>query len=103
MKLKRIGVDLAKNVFQVHGVDHREKAVWRKRLSRDRWLQAMTEAAEPGCEIGMDACGRAHHCARQLQARGLRVKLMAPQYVKPYVPRNKNDAKDAEDICEAMS
>jgi transposase len=103
MKLKRIGVDLAKNVFQVHGVDHREKAVWRKRLPRDRWLQAVTEAAEPGCEIGMEACGGAHHWARQLQARGFRVKLMAPQYVKPYVPRNKNDAKDAEGICEAMS
>jgi transposase len=103
MKLMRIGVDLAKNVFQVHGVDHREKAVWRKRLTRDRWLQAVTEAAEPGCEIGMEACGGAHHWARQLQARGFRVKLIAPQYVKPYVPRNKNDAKDAQGICEAMS
>jgi transposase len=103
MKLKRIGVDLAKNVFQVHGVDHREKAVWRKRLPRDRWLQMISEVAEPGCEIGMEACGGAHHWARQLQARGYRVKMMAPQYVKPYVPRNKNDAKDAQGICEAMS
>ncbi|WP_445145871.1 IS110 family transposase [Dyella sp. Tek66A03] len=103
MKLMRIGVDLAKNVFQVHGVDHREKAVWRKRLTRDRWLQAVSEAAEPGCEIAMEACAGAHHWARQLQARGFRVKLIAPQYVKPYVPRNKSDAKDAEGICEAMS
>ncbi|WP_445145868.1 IS110 family transposase [Dyella sp. Tek66A03] len=103
MKLMRIGVDLAKNVFQVHGVDRREKAVWRKRLPRDRWLQAVSEAAEPGCEVGMEACAGAHHWARQLQARGFRVKLIAPQYVKPYVLRNKSDAKDAEGICEAMS
>src|SRR6478672_4160619 len=102
-ELMRIGVDLAKNVFQVHGVDRREHAVWRKRLQRDRWLQAIAEVAPPDCEIGMESCGGSHHWARQLQARGFRVKLIAPQFVKPYVKSNKNDANDAEAICEAMS
>lgn len=103
MKLKRIGVDLAKQVFQVHGVDRYEQPIWRRRLPRERWLQAVVETAEPGCEIGMESCGGAHHWARQLQARGFRVKLIAPQFVKPYVKSNKNDANDAEAICEAMS
>jgi len=103
MKLKRIGVDLAKNVFQIHGVDSHEKPVWRQRLRREHWLQTMLEKIEPGCEIGMESCGGAHHWARQLQARGYQVKLIAPQFVKPYVKSNKNDANDAEAICEAMS
>jgi transposase len=103
MKLKRIGVDLAKQVFQVHGVDRYEQPIWRRRLPRERWLQAIVETAEPGCEIGMESCGGSHHWARQLQARGFRVKLIAPQFVKPYVKSNKNDANDAEAICEAMS
>jgi transposase len=94
---------LAKNVFQIHGVDRHEKPIWRQRLSRDRWLQTVLEKIEPGCEIGMESCGGAHHWARQLQARGYRVKLIAPQFVKPYVKSNKNDANDAEAICEAMS
>ena len=103
MKLMRIGVDLAKNVFQIHGVDCHEKPVWRQRLPRDRWLQTVLEKVEPGCEIGMESCGGAHHWARQLEALGFRVKLIAPQFVKPYVKSNKNDANDAEAICEAMS
>lgn len=103
MKLMRIGVDLAKNVFQIHGVDCHEKPVWRQRLSRERWLQTVLEKIEPGCEIGMESCGGAHHWARQFEARGFRVKLIAPQFVKPYVKSNKNDANDAETICEAMS
>ncbi|MHC8381840.1 IS110 family RNA-guided transposase [Pseudomonas sp. LB3P14] len=103
MKLMRIGVDLAKNVFQIHGVDRNEQPVWRQRLSRDRWLQTVLKKIEPGCEIGMESCGGAHHWARQLQARGFRVRLIAPQFVKPYVKSNKNDANDAEAICEAMS
>lgn len=103
MKLKRVGVDLAKNVFQVHGVDLCEKAVWRRRLCRDRWLKVLLETIEPGCEIGMECCSGAHHWARELQKRGYRVKLIAPQFVKPYVKSNKNDANDAEAICEAMS
>jgi transposase len=103
MKLMRIGVDLAQNVFQIHGVDCHEKPVWRQRLPRDRWLQMVLEKVEPGCEIGMESCGGAHHWARQLEALGFRVKLIAPQFVKPYVKSNKNDANDAEAICEAMS
>ncbi|MNZ84466.1 Transposase IS116/IS110/IS902 family protein [compost metagenome] len=99
----RVGIDLAKNVFQVHGVDCREQPVWRQRLPRERWLQTVLEKIEPGCEIGMESCGGAHHWARQLEARGFRVRLIAPQFVKPYVKSNKNDANDAEAICEAMS
>ncbi|MDQ9169387.1 IS110 family transposase [Oxalobacteraceae bacterium R-40] len=103
MKLIRIGVDLAKNVFQVHGVDRFEKPVWRKKLGRSEWLKVVLERIEPGCEIGMEACSGAHHWARQLQQHGYIVKLIAPQFVKPYVKSNKNDANDAEAICEAMS
>jgi transposase len=103
MKITRVGVDLAKNVFQVHGVDRDEKCVWRRKLSRNNWLEILLESIEPGCEIGMEACGSAHHWARKLQAQGYTVKLIAPQFVKPYVKSNKNDANDAEAICEAMS
>src|SRR5579859_5463961 len=103
MKLTRIGVDIAKQVFQLHGTDRFEQTVWRRRLPRERWLQVLREVAEPGCEIGLEACGGAHHWARKLQALGYRVKLIAPQFVKPYVKSNKNDANDAEAICEAMS
>ena len=102
MKLIRVGVDLAKNVFQVHGVDRSEKPVWRRRLSRANWLKTLVETVEPGCEIGMEACAGAHHWARQLQQWGYAVKLIAPQFVKPYVKSNKNDANDAEAICEAL-
>ena len=103
MKLIRVGVDLAKNVFQLHGVDQSEKVALRRKLTRENWLKVLLKAVEPGCEIGMEACGGAHHWARKLQAHGFRVKLIAPQFVKPYVKSNKNDANDAEAICEAMS
>ncbi len=103
MKIMRVCVDLAKNVYQVHGVDRTEKPVWCRRLSREKWLRVLLEKAEPGCEIGMEACAGAHHWARQLQAHGLTVKMIAPQFIKPYVKSNKNDANDAEAICEAMS
>ena len=102
-KLSRVGIDLAKNVFQLHGVDRNEENVWRRRLTRRNWLKVLLEKAEPGCEIGMEACAGAHHWARQLQAKGFTVRLIAPQFVKPYVKSNKNDANDAEAICEAMS
>ena len=102
MKIIRVGVDLAKNVFQVHGVDCNEKPVWQRKLNRAAWLKVLLETIEPGCEVGMEACGSAHHWARQLQAKGYSVKLIAPQFVKPYVKSNKNDANDAEAICEAM-
>ena len=75
MKLIRVGVDLAKNVFQVHGVDRNEKAVWRRKLTRESWIKVLLETVEPGCEIGMEACGGAHHWARQLQAHGFKVRL----------------------------
>src|SRR5258708_4779445 len=103
MKLIRVGVDLAKNVFQVHGIDRSEKSVWRRKLSRANWLATLLETIEPGCLIGMEACGGAHHWARRLQGHGFKVSLIAPQFVKPYVKSNKNDANDAEAICEAMS
>ncbi len=103
MKLIRVGVDLAKNVIQVHGVDCNEKSIWRRRLSRKKWLKVLLETVDPGCEIGMEASSGAHHWARQLQAQGFEVKLVAPQFVKPYVKNNKNDANDAEAVCEAMS
>jgi transposase len=103
MKLTRVGVDLAKQVFQVHGVDRAERPAWCKRLKRSRWIAELERAAEPGAEIGMEACGSAHHWARVLQGKGYRVKLIAPQFVKPYVKTNKTDANDAEAICEAMS
>ena len=103
MKLSRIGIDLAKNVFQLHGVDCQEKAIWKRRLKRDQWLKAVMDQAEPGCVIGMEACSGAHHWARVLQGQGCTVKLIPPQFVKPYVKSNKNDANDAEAICEAMS
>jgi transposase len=102
MKLSRVGVDLAKNVYQLHGVDRSGNTVWKRRLRRNVWLQALMDKAEPGCVIGMEACTGAHHWARELQSRGYEVRLIAPQFVKPYVKSNKNDANDAEAICEAM-
>ena len=103
MKISRVGVDLAKNVFQLHGVDRHGETVLKRRLSRDKWIRVLVNSAEPGCEIEMEACGGAHHWARLLMKKGFRVKLIPPQFVTPYVKSNKNDAKDAEAICEAMS
>jgi len=103
MKLSRVGIDLAKNVYQLHGVDRSGKTVWKRRLKRHQWFKVLLDKAGPGCVIGMEACAGAHHWARQLQSRGYTVKLIPPQFVKPYVKSNKNDAKDAEAICEAMS
>lgn len=103
MEITRVGVDIAKAVFQVHGVDRFGRPVWKRQLRRGNWLRILTERLEPGCEIGMEACSGAHHWARELRARGFEVRLIPPQYVKPYVKRQKNDATDAEAICEAMS
>ena len=69
-KLSRVGIDLAKNVFQLHGVDRHGKVVWRRRLTRNNWLKVLLEKIEPGCTIGMEACTGAHHWARELQAKG---------------------------------
>lgn len=101
MKITTIGIDLAKNVFQVHGVDDRGKTVLRKQLKRDQMAPFFANLLP--CRIGMEACGSAHFWANKLQAMGHTVKLMAPQFVKPYVKTNKNDAADAEAICEAVS
>lgn len=101
MNIKRVGIDLAKQVFQVHGVDSQEKAVLRKQLRRAQMLDYFQKL--PTCLIGMEACSSAHYWARELQKMGHTVKLMAPQFVKPYVKSNKNDANDAEAICEAVA
>ena len=96
MKITTVGIDLAKNVFQVHGVDQRGKVVVQKRLRRQQVLTFFTQ--QPPCLVGMEACGGAHYWARKLQTQGHTVKLMAPQFVKPYVKANKTDAADAEAI-----
>ena len=95
MQITRVGVDLAKNVFQVHGVDESGECIWKRKLRRANWLETLTMKLEPGCEIGMEACGGAHHWGRALEARGFQVKLIPAQYVKPYVKRQKSDATDA--------
>lgn len=100
MKITTIGIDLAKNVFQVHGVDERGKVVLKKQLRRDQMATFFVNL--PPCLIGMEACSSAHHWARKLQGMGHTVRLMAPQFVKPYVKTNKNDAADAEAICETV-
>src|SRR3546814_16802625 len=99
MKITTIGLDLAKNVFQVHGADTRGKAVLRKQLRCDQVIEFFANL-QP-CLIGMEACGRAHYWDRQLQGLGHTVKLMAPQFVKPYVESNTYDVADAQAICEA--
>jgi len=99
MNITTIGVDLAKSVFQVHGVDGHGKAGLRKQLRRAQVLPFFANL--PPCLVGMEACGGAHYWARELAKLGHTVRLMAPQFVKPYVKTNKNDAADAEAICEA--
>jgi transposase len=101
MQITTVGLDLAKNVFQVHGVDKHGKAVLRKQLRRDQGASFFANL--PACVVGMEACSSAHHWARKLQSMGHTARLMAPQFVKPYVKSNKNDAADAEAICEAVS
>jgi transposase len=101
MNIRTIGLDLAKNVFQVHGVDAQGKVVLRKQVARASL--AAFFANLPPCLVGMEACASAHFWARKLVAQGHVVKLMAPQFVKPYVKGSKTDAADAEAICEAVS
>ena len=100
MTIATIGIDLAKNVIQVHAADQHGREVMKKPLKRGQVLPFFVRL-EP-CLIGMEACGSAHYWARKLSALGHTVKLMAPQFVKPYVKTNKNDAADAEAICEAV-
>lgn len=100
MNITQVGIDLAKRVFQIHGVDGRGKAVLRKQLKRSQMAEFFARLSP--CLIGMEACGGAHFWARKLADCGHTVKLIAPQFVKPYVKSNKNDAADAEAICEAV-
>lgn len=99
-KVSVIGLDLAKNVFQVHGVDEQGRVVVRERLKRSQVLPYFAKL--PSCLVGIEACGGAHYWARELSRLGHAVKMMAPAFVKPYVKSNKNDRNDAEAICEAV-
>lgn len=101
MNITRIGLDLAKSVFQVHAVDHKGHRLFSRALKREK-MMAFFQNLSP-CLIGMEACASSHFWARTLMAMGHEVKLIAPQFVKPYVKGNKNDANDAEAICEAVS
>ena len=96
-----IGLDLAKNIFQVHGVDGDGEIVIRRQLRRARVMAFF--AKQPRCLVGMEACATSHFWAREIGKLGHEVRLMPPRYVKPYVKRNKNDAADAEAICEAVT
>ena len=100
MQVTTIGLDIAKNLFQVHGIDAAEKVVVRKQLRRSQVLEFFKTL--PGCLVGMEACATAHYWARELTKRGHQVRLMPAKDVKAYVKRNKNDAADAEAICEAV-
>ena len=101
MQLTTIGFDLGKNVFQVHGVTADGQVIVRKKLGRAEVLPFF-RSLDP-CLVGMEACFSAHHWGRELAALGHQVKLMPPSYVKPYVKRGKNDAVDAEAICDAVT
>ena len=100
-KLSVVGIDLAKSIFHLVGLDERGKIILRKRLARGEVMPFMAKL--PRVLVGMEACGGAHYWARQLREQGHEVKLMAPQYVKPYVKTNKNDLRDAEAIAEAVT
>ena len=101
MTIIRIGLDTAKHVFQVHGVDENEQTVVRRQLRRGEMEKFFGKLAPT--RIGLEACGASHYWARLLRGLGHEVVLLPPQYIKPYVKRGKNDANDAEAICEAMS
>ncbi|UCQ11986.1 IS110 family transposase [Edwardsiella tarda] len=101
MSVKTIGIDLAKEVFQIHGTDEHGKRLFNKQLKRAKMLSFFANI--PPCLIGMEACASAHFWAGKLISIGHNVKLMAPQFVKPYVKTNKHDAADAEAICEAVT
>jgi len=100
MEVTTIGLDLAKHWFQVHGINNEGSVIVRKRLRRAEVLGFFAEL--PPCLVGIEACATAHHWARQIARAGHQVKLMPPAYVKAYVRRGKNDANDAEAICEAV-
>lgn len=101
MDISTIGIDLAKRIMQIHGVDRNGKTVLKKKVQRDDLLTFM--ANTPKCLVGIEACGSSNYWAREITKLGHNVKLMAPQFVKPYVKTNKNDQADAEAICEAVA
>lgn len=101
MNITTLGIDLAKNIFQIHGVDHKGKALLKKKLSRKKLFEFIANL--PKCKIVMEACGSANYWARQFISYGHEVKLISPQFVKPFVKGNKNDRNDAEAIVEAAS
>jgi transposase len=101
MNITTLGIDLAKNVFQLHGSDHKGKVVLKKQLSRQKFGEFMVNL--PPCKVAMEACGGANYWARKFMSQGHEVKLMSPQFVKPFVKSNKNDRNDAEAIVEASS
>ncbi len=101
MNINLLGIDIAKNVFQLHGVDHKGNAVLKKRISRDRLANYVANI--PQCTIAMESCGGANYWARVFQRAGHNVKLISPQFVKPFVKSNKNDAIDAQAITEAAA
>ena len=101
MQITTIGLDLAKSVFQVHGVDTTGQVVVRKSLRRAQMLPFFAKL--PPCLVGIEACGTSHYWARQLIKLGHEVRLMPPAYVKPYVKRGKTDAADAESVCEGVT
>jgi transposase len=100
MEITTIGLDLAKSVFQLHAVAADGTVVWRKKVRRGALLDTLAEV--PGCLVGLEACATAHYWAREISALGHEVRLMPPAYVKAYLRRQKNDAADAEAICEAV-
>ena len=97
--LDMIGIDLAKNVFQLHGASQTGAVLFQKKLSRGKLLSFL--ATQPTCTVAMEACASAPYWGRQISTLGHRVRLIAPNYVKPFVKRQKNDAADAQAICEA--
>ena len=101
MEVTTIGIDIAKRIFQIHGVDKNGKTILKKKLMREQVLTFMANL--PKCLVGMEACGGSSYWARELTKLGHNVKLMAPQFVKPYVKTNKNDQADSEAICEAVA
>src|ERR1700731_1382773 len=100
MDVRTLGIDLAKNLFHVHGVDGQGRTVVLRQLRRRQLLPFLAQL-QP-CLVAMEACGGAHFWAREIAERGHEVRLMSPRFVRPYVKSNKNDARDAEAICEAV-
>lgn len=96
MNISALGIDIAKNVFQLHGIDDKGNVVLQKKVSRGKLLACVAQL--PLCKIGMESCGGSNYWAKQFQTLGHEVKLISPQFVKPYVKSNKNDMRDAEAI-----